>query len=146
MRAKTLFVGSGMRTNAEGKYLISILKGEDEYDLAETQTDAENIIKAHVTERLTSNQFSALVSLIMCEGREVLLEGNVLEFLNHPAPEMRIRAADIFGFYIYAENDEERYIDPFLAAHRDAEKALFLKPELVRKRKETKRGYKTSHP
>lgn len=130
-----------MRTNNEGLCLIETFK--DEYDPAESKTASEKAINLFVKVRLTSNQFSALVSLVMHIGIDSFRRSNLLKLINASAKDWRkfVKAADEFHTYIYIDDEHgKRVADDFLIQHRDFEKALFLKPEQIRKRKEPKRG------
>ena len=115
-----------MKTNEIGESLIESY--EDMYDPAETREDAIKAIRLFVTRRLTSNQFSALIPLIMHIGIDDFKASKMLKLINSG----RIfEAADQFNFYIYAEVKSRRKADPFLVKQREMEKKLFLMPEVV---------------
>lgn len=120
-----------MKTNNEGRNLIELFK--DEYEPAESRTTAEKAINALVRVRLTGNQFSAVVSLVMQIGLDAFKKSKMLKLLNKG---FTVGAASEFDLHIYDIDDNgQRVISPFLIKHREFEKALFLKPELVQKGK-----------
>jgi GH24 family phage-related lysozyme (muramidase) len=123
-----------MKLNSAGKDLIAFLKHDDEF-LLETRKDAEKAIKALVHVRLTNNQYSALLSFIMSEGIHTFKASKLLKLVNA----RNVRSADQFDKYIYSiDENGQRIVDTFLVRHRELEKALFLMPELLPKRR--KRG------
>ena len=123
-----------MKTNAEGLELIALFK--DEYEPAESRTSAEKAVTILVTRRMTTNQFSALVSLVMHIGIDTFRRSRMLTMINTRSLHSMVQAADEFDLYVYIDDDHgRRVLDPFLVRQREFEKALFLKPELVRKRK-----------
>ena len=127
-----------MRTNPKGLELIKIFRDEDEYDFLENKRNAENLISEFIRVPLTSNQFSALVSFIMSEGREAFLKSKLRRLINGSKCDWKkfVKAADEFDKYIYlVDLNGVRVIDEFLIWHRMQEKKLFLKPEIVKSRK-----------
>lgn len=114
-----------MKTNAEGRKLIALFKEEYEAEISRTQ--AEKALTLLVRRRLTSNQFSALVSLVMSIGLEEFKASKMLRLLNTVSLHSALQAADEFDLYIY----DGRKPDPFLIRQREMEKALFLMPEVV---------------
>lgn len=122
-----------MRTNPLGIDLID--RYTDEYEAAESRTAAERSINLFCRIRLTSNQFSALVPLVMHIGIDDFKRSAVLKFLNQGK---LLKAADAFGHYIYLTDVEGRFIDECLIVQREAEKALFLMPEIVNQSKRKK--------
>jgi lysozyme len=127
-----------MKTNAEGKNLIALYK--EEYEELESRTAAEQAVNLYVTRRLTSNQFSALVSLVMSIGIDDFRRSKLLKMVNAKADrDSLVKAADQFDLYIYAfDENGRRVVDQFLIEHRVFEKALFLLPELVKTNKKRK--------
>jgi lysozyme len=125
-----------MRTNAEGLSLIAAFI--DEYDAAESRTAAEGAVNLYVKARLNSNQFSALVCLVMNIGRGEFKRSQLLKTINASVKDrdLLLKAADQFDRYIYETNDfGERVLDPFLIKQREYEKALFLLPAILPKRR-----------
>lgn len=124
-----------MRTNRAGLDLIKYFKGE--YEPAEGRINAEKAVTLLIKRPITHNQFSALVCLIMGIGIDLFKESNIIKLLNKGnGIEDRLKAANEFDKYIYDYNDDgERIVDQFLIAQRTLEKDLFLKSELVKKRK-----------
>lgn len=120
-----------MKTNARGKELIAMFK--DEYDAAISRTAAERAVTMLIRRRLTGNQFSAIVSLVMSIGLDEFRASRMLRLINTMTLSSALEASDEFDTYIYEYNDSgERTIDPFLIKQREMEKALFLLPEAVR--------------
>lgn len=123
-----------MRINEEGRSLIRIFK--DEYEASETLANAQKAVNLLVRRRITTNQFSALVSLVMCIGIDDFKKSKMLQLINTRSLNAMIMAADEFDRYIYEINDHgDRVLDQFLLGVRECEKALFLKPELVSSRR-----------
>lgn len=123
-----------MKTNPEGRILIALFK--DTYEVTESRTAAEKAVNLLVRRRITSNQFSALVSFVMSLGIDGFRRSRMLTLINTRSIDTMVRAADEFDKFIYEINDDgQRVLDPFLVRHREFEKALFLKPEIVAKRK-----------
>lgn len=120
-----------MKLNVEGLALIAAFL--DEYDPAETPTNAEKAIRLYVHPLLTSNQFSALVCLVMDIGIIKFRKSVLLKKINSKTDRNAlVHAADEFDRYVYELNEKGvREIEPFLVRQREFEKALFLKPELV---------------
>lgn len=118
-----------MRTNADGLSLIEVLKSE--YEPVESRTNVEKTLTLLVRRRLTSNQFSALVSLGVNIGLDDLKR--IIRKLNKI--EIPAQIADEFDKYVYgtAENGD-RILDPFLIKQRELERSLYTNPELVKKR------------
>lgn len=125
-----------MKTNSEGRYLIDNFK--DEYLPMGSRTAAEKAANSLIRVRLNNNQFSSLVSFIMSIGIVNFRKSLMLQLMNESRINRHILllAADEFDKYIYQVDDNnQRFVDPFLIDHRQKEKKLFLKPELVPKRK-----------
>lgn len=123
-----------MKTNAAGLALIRAFT--DEYDTADSRTAAEKIVTLSIKVELTSNQFSALVCLAMHLGTDHFRDSRIVRLINQSRPNALVKAADQFDLYIYHDDDTgKRVPDPFLIKQRELEKALFLMPELVRKRR-----------
>jgi GH24 family phage-related lysozyme (muramidase) len=123
-----------MRVNAEGRKLIEFIR--DGYTPDESQRDAEKAVKRFVKPLLTNNQFSALVSLVMSIGIDTFRKSRLLMTINGNIKDSLLKAADHFDHYIYSEDESGKWKpDRELIAYREMEKALFLKPELVKKRR-----------
>lgn len=123
-----------MKTNEEGRRLIAFF--ESEYEPAESRTAAEKAVNMMVQRRLTGNQFSALVCFVMYTGISGFKTSQMLKLLNTRSVHSAVQAAEQFGYYIYETDDKgDRYVDPFLIKQRELEKALFLTPEIVQKRR-----------
>lgn len=126
-----------MKVNQEGQYLIDLFINE--YDPAESRTSAQKAVKLYVKRKLNSNQFSALVCLVMNISIEEFRKSKLLRYINaseHSA-EMLGKAMDEWSsHYIYEDSGYNFHIlDPFLLHQRQFETALFLKLEEVKKRK-----------
>lgn len=122
---------ASMKINQEGLSLIA--EFENDFDTAETIKDAELCANHYIKASLTSNQFSAIISFIVFEGIDTFLESDIVEFLNANLP---LDAANEFKKYIWRTDIHgKKYADRELAKYRKREKELFLKFELVRKRK-----------
>lgn len=120
-----------MKLNEHGRSLIDFLKYDDEYIL-ETKKDAEEAIRTYVKIRLNGNQYAALLSFVMSEGIATFKKSKLLKLVNAND----IRAAEQFDRYIYSIDEyDNRIVDPFLAEHREYEKAVFLMPEIVATRR-----------
>jgi GH24 family phage-related lysozyme (muramidase) len=118
-----------MKTNPIGLNYIEMYKTE--YGLNESRTTAEKFLSANLKRRINSNQFSALVCLIVAIGIDDFLDGKILNLINSGNV---MDAADKFDICIYTDDEYGRRIaDPFLIRQRELEKALFLTPELVQK-------------
>lgn len=125
-----------MKLNAEGKKLLDAIS--EDYRTEISRTDAGKAIRLLVKQRLTDNQYSALVSLIVCIGLDTFKKSKLLKLINSSSGDWHnfVKAAEQFDFYIYSDDEEgRRKPDQFMIAHRELEKALFLMPELVRKRR-----------
>ena len=118
-----------MKTNADGKFLIAML--ETEYEPEESLTAAEKAVNLLVRADLNTNQFSALVCLVMFIGIDEFRASPMLKLINASFTDKGriLTAANEFGTYVY-DGDE---VDPFLVEQRALEKSLFLQPMLVRK-------------
>jgi lysozyme len=110
-----------MRTNAEGLKIIERFEDAAPIDIAR----AEAAVLSLVYVELTTNQFSALVSFVLSIGIRQFRVSSAREFIN--TRQMLKAAAEIM---IWTPKGKE---DRKLIRRRKAEKALFLKPELVRK-------------
>lgn len=117
-----------MKTNAEGKRIISAFMID--YDPAESLSDAEKYVNLYVNYPLNGNQFSALVSLVMCVGIDEFLKSKLLKALNRGDA---FKAATFFDHHLYIEDDlGDRKLDKDLILMRAMEKSLFLMPEIVK--------------
>ena len=116
-----------MRTNQLGKDLIKAFTAE--YDPIESRTMAEKAVNLFVLRRLTNNQFSALVCLVMSIGIDTFRDSKMLKLLNTRSTDSDRRAALWFGEYIYEDNGKA---DRFLIKQREFEKDLFTTPEIVK--------------
>lgn len=126
-----------MKTNDAGLVLIETL--ESEYELDESRTSAEKAVNLYVKPRITHNQFSALVPLVMQIGIDTFRRSQLLKLINKISPNNLHAIRDQFDTYIYETADDgKRSIDPFLVKQREFEKELFRQPEQLklRKRKE----------
>jgi lysozyme len=85
--------------------------------------DAEDTINAQVEQRLTQNQFDALVSFVFNIGRNAFIHSTMLKFLNC---KLFKEAANEFGRW----NHINKEISPGLTARREDEKNLFLTEEV----------------
>lgn len=118
-----------MKTNSEGLKLIDEFC--EDYRVFLSRKEAEKAVKRLVKVRLNSNQFSALVSFVMSEGLVSFKKSKLLELVNYGN---HFKAAEQFEFYIYLYDDEgNQKLDRDLIPHREAEKALYLKFEDVKK-------------
>jgi|GEM_PF-3909231 len=113
-----------MNINGDGLRLVNLY--DDEYWTNDVET-AERSINRMVKADLTSNQFSALVSLLVSISLTEFRRSDLLRFINRG---LFFDAAKEFENYIIVDNDE----DKILKKRRTLEKALFLKPELVPKK------------
>jgi len=115
-----------MRTNSTGQILIEGLL--EEFDPLVEQEVAERLIKFYVDAPLHSNQFSALVPLVMCIGADCFASSALLRLLNAGR---YFDAAKKFSYYNYIIGPRGgKAKDKFLTMQRSAEKALFNTPAI----------------
>jgi GH24 family phage-related lysozyme (muramidase) len=129
-----------MKTNPEGLSLIAAF--QDEYAATESRTSAEKAVNALINLRINSNQFSALVSLIISIGIDDFKKKYV-KLINkiEGSASVLCKIVDLWRMEVYEINDNgDRILDPFLKAQRDCEIDLFIKPEQTPKRKSKKCG------
>jgi GH24 family phage-related lysozyme (muramidase) len=120
-----------MRMNREGDRLLDLYRYE--FEPAETKTDASKAIQLLVKHRLNSNQCSALVCLICGISIDTFKESPLRKILNRGD---MLLAAEAFMDFIHVTDDAgRRVIDPPTLKHRELQRDLFLKPELVRRSK-----------
>ena len=121
-----------MRITAAGRELIDALL--DEYTAETSRSMAGKAIRRYVRVPLTNNQYSALVSFVMCEGIEVFKKSQMLKLINASKKDWHkfIQASNQFDFYIYSIDEKGlRKPDQYLIKHRHWEKSLFLTPEAI---------------
>ena len=120
-----------MRLNRHGQDLLELYK--QEFELAENKKDAQQAIGLLVKHRLNNNQFSALVCLICGISIDTFKASALKKILNRGD---MLTAAEAFLDFIHVIDDAgRRVIDPPTLKHRELQRDLFLKPELVRKSK-----------
>lgn len=125
-----------MRINAAGRELINLFK--EDYNTVESIASAEKAVSILVKKKINQNQFSALVSFVVDRGIDELKHSALLKLIN--SGEI-LKAADMFLLPAYCcdiDDDNVRYYDEFRDHHRKMEKELFLKLEVIPKRKRGK--------
>lgn len=116
--------------NREGEALLDLYKSE--FELAECKNDASKAVRLLVTSRINNNQFSALVCLVCGISIDTFRKSSLLKMVNRN----QIEAAAAFTNFAYVTDDAgRRVIDQPTLKHRELQKDLFLKPELVRRTK-----------
>jgi GH24 family phage-related lysozyme (muramidase) len=124
-------IEEAMKVNECGLSLIDTLLSE--YEANESRTTAEKYIKSKLRHRVTSNQYSAMVSLCMFLGINGFEACGIINLINRGKA---IQAANKFNRFNYHDDENgNRVVDPFLVQQREAEKALYLMPEIIPKRK-----------
>jgi len=120
-----------MRMTREGDGLLALYKSE--FETAETKKDVSKAIRLFVKSRLNNNQFSALACLICGISIDTFRKSDLLKMLNRG--DMLGAASEFTNFIHVIDDAGRRVIDPPTLKHREFQKDLFLKPELVRSSK-----------
>ena len=120
-----------MKMNREGNALLALYK--EEFEPAEGKHDAAKAVRLLVSARLNGNQFSALVCLVCGISIDTFRKSSLLKMVNRGE---NLSAASAFTNFAYVTDDAgRRVLDPQTLRHREIQKDLFLKPELVRRSK-----------
>jgi GH24 family phage-related lysozyme (muramidase) len=120
-----------MKMNRHGKDLLELYCHE--FEPAEFTQDASKAIRLLVKTRLNSNQFSALVCLVCGISIDTFRKSTLLKMINR---DDLLGAANAITNFSYVTNDAgRRVLDPPTLKHRELQKDLFLKMELVRQSK-----------
>jgi GH24 family phage-related lysozyme (muramidase) len=116
-----------MRMNRDGDDLLSLYKTE--FETAETKNNASKAIRLFVNPRLNNNQFSALVCLVCGISIDTFRKSDLLKMLKRG--DMLDAASEFLSFVYFTDDAGSRMIDQPTLKHRELQKDLFLKPELV---------------
>jgi GH24 family phage-related lysozyme (muramidase) len=122
---------ASMRMTKEGNGLLTLYKSE--FDTAESKKDAMKAVCLFVKCRLNDNQFSALICLVCGISIDTFRKSDLLKMLNRG--NMLDAASEYLSFIYVTDDAGRRIIDEPTLKHRELQKDLFLKPEIVRRSK-----------